>query len=44
MFFYPKMIYILVNNQDKTKENHHDDVYELNKNNQKVTRHKKKKI
>lgn len=35
---------LLANNQDKTKENHHDDVYELNKNNEKVTRHKKKKI
>ena len=35
---------LLANNQDKAKENHHDDVYELNKNNEKVTRHKKKKI
>ena len=38
------MIYILANNQVKTKENHNNDVYELNKNNQKVTRHKKIKI
>ena len=44
MLFYPKMIYILANNQDKTKENHNNDVYEINKNNQKVTRHKKIKI
>ena len=38
------MIYILANNQDKTKENHNNDVYEINKNSQKVTRHKKMKI
>ena len=44
MLFYPKMIYILANNQVKTKENHNNGVYELNKNNQKVTRHKKIKI
>ena len=44
MLFYPKMIYVLANNQDKTKENHNNDVYEINKNNQKITRHKKIKI
>ena len=44
MLFYPKMKYILPNNQDKTKENHINDTDEINKNNQKVTRHKKKKI
>ena len=44
MFFYQKITYILANNQDKTKENHNNDVYELNKNYQKVTRHKKIKI
>ena len=44
MLFYPKMIYILANNQVKTKENHNNGVYELNKNNRKVTRHKKIKI
>ena len=44
MLFYPKMIYILANNQDKTKENHNNDVYEINKNNQKITHHKKIKI
>ena len=44
MLFYPKMIYNLANNQVKTKENHNNGVYELNKNNQKVTRHKKIKI
>ena len=38
------MIYISANNQDETKENQNNDVYELNKNNQKVTRHKKIKI
>ena len=38
------MIYILAKNQDKTKENHNNDVYEINKNNQKVTRPKKIKI
>ena len=38
------MIYILAKNQDKTKENHNNDVYEINKNNQKGTRHKKIKI
>ena len=38
------MKYILPNNQDKTKENHINDTDEINKNNQKVTRHKKKKI
>ena len=36
------MIYILANNQDKTKDN--NDIYELNKSNQKVTCHKKIKI
>ena len=35
------MICILPKNQDKTKENHNNDVYETNENNQKVTRHKK---
>ena len=44
MFFYQKITYILANNQDKTKENHNNDVYELNENYQKVTRHKKIKI
>ena len=45
MLFYPKMIYILANNQDKTtNENHNNDLYEINKNNQKVTRHKKIKV
>ena len=44
MLFNPKMKYILPNNQDKTKENHINDTDEINKNNQKVTRHKKKKI
>ena len=34
MLVYPKMIYILANNQDKTKENNNNDVYEINKNNQ----------
>ena len=38
------MIYVLANNQDKTKENHNNDVYEINKNNKKITRHKKIKI
>ena len=44
MLFNPKMKYILPNNQDKTKENHINDIYDINKNNQKITRHKKKKI
>ena len=45
MFFYPKMIYISAKNQDKTKENRNNDVYELKKkNSQKVTRYKKIKI
>ena len=43
MLFYPKMIYILAKNHDKTK-NHNNDVYEINKNNQKITHHKKIKI
>ena len=38
------MKYILPNNQDKTKENHINDIYDINKNNQKITRQKKKKI
>ena len=40
------MIYISSKNQDKTKENHNNDVYELKKkkNSQKVTRYKKIKI
>ena len=42
MLFYPKMIYILANNQGETKENHNSNVYGISKNNQKVTRHKKK--
>ena len=33
------MIYVLANNQDKTKENHNSDVYQIIKKN----RHKKKK-
>ena len=41
MLFYPKMIYILANNQGETKENHNSNVYGISKN-QKVTRHKKK--
>ena len=44
MLFYTKMIYILVNNQYKTKENHNNYVYKINKNNQNVTPHKKIKI
>ena len=45
MLLYPKMICILPKNQDKTKENHNNDVYETNENNQKVrNRHKKIKI
>ena len=44
MLFYPKMIYILANDQDKTKKPHNNDVYDLNKTNQKVTCHKKIKI
>ena len=41
MLFYPKMIYLLANNQGKTKENHNNNVYGISKNNQKVTRLKK---
>ena len=46
-FFIQKwyIFYILPKNQDKTKENHNNDVYETNENNQKVhNRHKKIKI
>ena len=41
MLLYPKMICISPKNQDKTKENQNNDVYETNENNHKVTRHKK---
>ena len=43
-FFIQKLYIYLANNQDKTKENHNNDVFEINRNNQKVTRHKKIKI
>ena len=39
--FFSKMIYVLPNNKDKTKENYNNDVYEINTNYQKVTPHKK---
>ena len=41
---YPKMVYVLAKNQDETKENHNNYVYELNKSNEKVTRHIKIKM